>query len=205
MRGNWTDGVVDDDGRLRVMAWVGSEVLPHEAAVRGWLRRMIDNDEIEDVIQESYCRISALADVAHIQNGRAYLFATARSLVLERIRRSRVVSIDTATEIDALDIVYDEPSAERVTAARRELARVQRLIEGLPDRCRRIFELRKVDGLSQREVADRMGVPEHTVENDVVKGLKLILKAMAEGEERAEKALTNAGRDERARDSTGDQ
>jgi len=196
---------VDSDGRLRVMAWVGSEVLPHEAAVRAWLRRMIDADDIEDVIQESYCRISGLADVAHILNGRAYLFTTARSIVLERIRRSRVVSIDTATEIDALDIVYDEPSAERITAARRELARVQRLIEGLPDRCRRIFELRKVDGFSQREVADRMGVPEHTVENDVVKGLRLILKAMAEGDERAEKALTNAGQDERTRDSTGDQ
>lgn len=196
---------MDSDGRLRVMAWVGSEVLPHEAAVRAWLRRMIDADDIEDVIQESYCRISGLADVAHILNGRAYLFTTARSIVLERIRRSRVVSIDTATEIDALDIVYDEPSAERITAARRELARVQRLIEGLPDRCRRIFELRKVDGFSQREVADRMGVPEHTVENDVVKGLRLILKAMAEGDERAEKALTNAGQDERTRDSTGDQ
>jgi RNA polymerase sigma-70 factor (ECF subfamily) len=187
------------------MAWVGSEVLPHEAAVRTWLRRMVDADDIEDIIQESYCRISALPDVAHIQNGRAYLFTTARSLVLERIRRSRVVNIDTAAEIDSLGIVYDEPSAERITAARRELARVQRLIEGLPERCRRIFELRKVDGLSQREVADRMGVPEHTVENDVVKGLKLILKAIAEGDERAEKALTNAGRNERARDCTGDQ
>ena len=53
-------------------------------------------DDVEDIVQESYCRIAGLSDVSHIRSGRAYLFTTARMLVLERIRRSRVVSIDTA-------------------------------------------------------------------------------------------------------------
>src|SRR3546814_7210452 len=64
-----------------------------------------------------------------------------------------------------------------------ELDRVHRLIEGLPERCRRIFELRKIEGLPQREVAQRLGVADHVVENDVTKGLKLILQAIAEGEQ----------------------
>jgi len=42
------------------------------------------------------------------------------------------------------------------------------------------------------------------VENDVGRGLKLILQAIAEGERNAEQALTEMARDERARDSTGD-
>ena len=191
-------------GRERILAWVASEVLPHEADVRRWLRRMLDPQDLEDVVQETYCRLSGLESVAHIHNGRAYLFTTARNVVLERMRRARIVSIETVTEIDALDIVLDEPSPERIAAGRRELARVRRLIEGLPERCSRVNEQRKIDGLSQREVARAMGLPEHIVENDVVKGLKLILKAISEGEEAAERALTNVGRDERARDSRGD-
>lgn len=190
--------------RLKVMAWVGSEILPHEAALRAWLRRSFAGDDAEDIIQEAYCRIGALDDVSHIRSGRAYLFTTAKSLVLGRIRRSRVVSIETVTEIDALGILDDDPSPERIAAGRRELERVRRLIAGLPDRCRKVIELRKVEGLSQREVAERLGVPEHTVENDVAKGLKLILKAIEQGEQMAEQALSSLERYEQARDSKSD-
>jgi RNA polymerase sigma-70 factor (ECF subfamily) len=195
---------VEGDPYLKVRAWVGSEVLPHEAHVRAWLRRALDPSEVEDVIQEAYCRISSLESIDHIQNGRAYLFATARALVFERIRRSRVVNFESVAEIESLNVMERTPSPERVAAGRRELARVRRLIEGLPERCRRIFELRKIEGLSQREVASTMGVAEYIVENDVAKGLKLILKAMMDSDRAAEEALAKAGNDGRARDTTGD-
>jgi len=195
---------VENPNRLKIMNWVGSDVLPHEADVRAWLRRTLNPRDLEDVIQEAYCRISSLADVSHIRSGRAYLFTTARAVVLERLRRARIVSIETVTEIDALDIVHDEPSPERIAAGRRELARVKRLIEALPERCRKIFELRKIHGLSQCEVAHEMGVPEYTVENDVAKGLRLILKAIADGEETAERAWSSLEQNERTRDSRGD-
>ena len=193
-----------ESARLRIMDWVGSEVLPHEADLRAWLRRSLDPDDLEDIIQEAYCRISSLDSIDHIRSGRAYLFTTARMLVFERLRRAKIVSIETVTEIDALDIVYDEPSPEQVASGRRELARVRRLIEALPERCRKIFELRKIEGWSQRAVADTLGVPDHIVENDVARGLRLILKAIAEGERTSERALTELGKNERARDSKGD-
>ncbi len=197
--------VVEDANRLKIMAWVGSEIIAHEPAVRVWLRRMVDAGEVEDIIQEAYCRISGLTEVGHIRSGRAYLFTTIRMLVIERIRRSRVVKFDTITEIEASTIPYDEPSPERVAAGRRELDRVTKLIEALPDRCRRVFEMRKVEGLTQREVATALGLPEYTIENDVAKGLKLILHAIGEGEEQAERVFMNVGKHERTRDSTGDQ
>lgn len=59
-------GDVNGDHRARIMAWVGSEVLPHEADVRAWLRRTLAPDDVEDVIQEAYCQIAGLRDVGHI-------------------------------------------------------------------------------------------------------------------------------------------
>ena len=195
---------MDGTERHRVRAWVGSEILPHESDVRAWLRRTLNPDDLEDVIQEAYCQIAKLDDVSHIRSGRAYLFTTARSVVLMRLRRARIVSIEAVTEIDALHILEDEPSPERIVAGRRELARVRRLIEGLPERWRKIIELRKIDGMSQREVAEKLGIPEHTVENEVRKGLKAILGAIADGDRAAEQSLAKLEDDERTRNTTSD-
>ena len=180
---------LSDKKRAIIMDWVGREILPHEAHVRAWLRRTLDPEELEDVVQQAYAQIAALSDVSHIRSGRAYFFATARSIVLMRIRRARIVRIDTMAELGQLDVMADQPSPERVATGRSELARVWQLIEGLPERCRQIVTLRKVEGLSQKEVAARMGVSEHIVENDIAKGIKLILSAIAEGDRSAERRM----------------
>ena len=194
-----------DDGRSKIVAWVGREILPHEADVRAWLRRgLVTDGEVEDIIQDTYCRLLALTQTSHIASPRAYFFTAARAVAIDRLRRSRVVRMETVTEIESLNVVLDEPSPERVAAGRRELERVRRMIAALPDRCRRIFELRKIEGMSQREIARVMGVSETIVENDVVKGQRLILKAIAEGEATSVRVAGTPESHERARDSRGD-
>lgn len=169
--------------RAEIVAFVGGQILPHEADVRVWLRRSGSSDaDIDDLIQETYCRLAALDSVSHIANGRAYFFRTARNIAIEKIRRARIVRIDCVTEIDALNVVDDEPSPERVVASRRELGRVRQMIEGLPERCRQIFVLRRIHGLSQRETAQRLKVTENVVEMQSARGLRLILRALSEAD-----------------------
>src|SRR3546814_3188865 len=98
--------------------------------------------------------------------------------MLQRIRRNRIVRIDHRTDAQALALEDDAPGPDRHVASRRELARVRRMIDDLPPRCREIFELRRVEGVSQREIAERLDLPEHTVEQQAISGLKLILKAI---------------------------
>lgn len=165
--------------RARRVAWVAAEIMPHEPAVRAWLiRSRLPVDQVDDLIQEAYCRFSALASVDHIALPKAYFFQVARSLLADKIRRSRIINIETVTELDALPVFSDEPSPERIVLARRELAEVMRLISALPGRCRKVFELRKIEGLSQREIASRLGITETMVENDVVKGMRIISTAL---------------------------
>jgi RNA polymerase sigma factor (sigma-70 family) len=169
------------EGRARVTAWLGRQVLPHEGDLRAWLRQSFAAaGDVDDIIQETYCRLAALTQVDHIEHPRAYFFQAARSVALEQIRRARVVRIETVSEMDTLNLILDDPSAERVVSGRRELQRVRGLIADLPERCRRIFEMRKIDGVSQREIARRLGVTEHVVENEAVRGLRAILAAMTE-------------------------
>lgn len=171
--------MVGNADRARRVAWVAKEVMPHEPAVRRWLARSrVPSDQIDDFIQEAYCKLSALPSVEHIQRPDAYFFQTVRSLVTEKIRQARIVSIETFTEIDSLPVLSDDPSPERIVAARRELAEVLRLIGELPARCRQVVQLRKIEGLSQKEISLRLGITETMVENDVVKGMRLISGAL---------------------------
>lgn len=191
--------------RAKIVAWVAAEILPHERDVRVWLQRTFNPSDLEDVIQEAYSRIAALDGIHHIRSGRAYFFVTARTIVLEHIRRARVVSIEAMADLVHIAGPTDMPSPERVIGGRRELNRVLALIGALPERCRQVFSLRKIDGKSQREVAELLAIPEHTVENEIVKGMRLILAALASGDHAAERALNAIGQGQRMRDGKRDQ
>jgi len=176
---SWERGL--DERRERIVEWVEREILPHEASLRRWLGRMVPSDGVEDLVQDIYCKLAGLEEVAHIRNPRAYLFQAARSLIRDQIRRSRIVKFEAVADMGSMDFVLDEPSPERTVAGRRELATVVELIACLPERARRIVELRKIEGLPQREIARLMGVTETIVENDVSRGMRFILKALADG------------------------
>ncbi|MBY8823988.1 RNA polymerase sigma factor [Sphingomonas colocasiae] len=163
----------------RLVAWVSTQVMPHEPAVRAWLKRsMVSAEDADDLIQEAYANLASLDAFEQIARPDGYFFQIVRNLLTTQIRRARIVRIESVAEIDTLVAGSEDPSPERVTGARRELEMVQRLIAGLPDRCRRIFEMRKIEGLSQREIAERLKVTESIVENDGVKGMRLIMQAM---------------------------
>jgi RNA polymerase sigma factor (sigma-70 family) len=175
-----------ESSRNEIVGWVATQILPHERDVRAWLRRTgAPEHDIDDFVQEAYCRLAALHSVSHIGHGRAYFFQTVRNIAVERMRRARVVSINYVTEIDSLNVVDNEPSPERIAASRCELRRVKLLIESLPEKCREIFKLRRMQGISQREIARLLGVTENVVEMQTTRGLRLILQALAKGDEQS--------------------
>jgi RNA polymerase sigma-70 factor (ECF subfamily) len=167
--------------RAALLAFVGTQILPHEAGLRHWLTRLgVKTDERDDIIQEVYCRLLRLERFDHIEDPRAYLFHSARSIVLQQVRRNRVVSIMTVQNLDELGIADRGPSPETQASARNELTRVLSLIGSLPERCRQVFELRKVHGLSQAETAKALRISENIVEKETAKGLTLILRNLAD-------------------------
>jgi RNA polymerase sigma-70 factor (ECF subfamily) len=175
---------MEQDKRAGIVAWVAHCVMPHEGKVRAWLARSrVAQEDIDDVIQEAYCRLSALEDVGAIDRPDAYFFSIARNLLAANLRRARIVRIEAVAEIEALAPFDDAPSPERQAAGRIELARVAELVARLPERCRRIFELRKIQGLPQRDIAAQLGVTESIVENEGARGVRLVLAQLRAGEE----------------------
>ncbi len=161
--------------------WLAKEILVHERALRGYLSRFFKNvADVEDVVQETYARLLSLSDSASmaVRNWHAFLFASARNVALDRIRKARVVSLDALAEMGSADVLDQTPSADDALNARQELALLLETIASLPDRCREALTLRKLYGLSQREIAERLAISESTVEKHVAYGVRLCAERM---------------------------
>ena len=155
--------------------WFVEEVLPLEPMLMRLLRHhWHDMDEISDLRQEAYVRIYEAAKRERPAPVKPFLVVIARNLIIDRLRRKNVVSIETMAESNWAGIAENAPSPEDRAAARQELCRMQSALDQLPARCREVILLRRVQGYSQREVAQMMGIREETVENQVGKGMRIL-------------------------------
>jgi RNA polymerase sigma factor (sigma-70 family) len=159
--------------------WFAREILPLEPMLERYLRRnWRDQSEVQDIRQDVYIRVYESALRERPFNPKHFVFQVARNLMIDRLRRKNVVSFDSFADFEAVDAGEELPDLERSTAARQEVNILLAALTELPPRCREVMTLRKIEGLSQREVAKKMGITEDTVERQVSKGVRLLAKSL---------------------------
>ncbi len=194
--------VMEDLTRLRHQ-WIADHILPWEAEVRRWLgryTRTLFADDIDDLIQEAYARLWS-TDFTRIRDGRSFLYSVVRNALQDQLRRARVVQIECVAEMDALD-VDEAPGPERWVSARQQYEQLVQVLEKLTPQRRAVYQLRKFEDLSLREIALKLGVTEKTVENLLGLAQGQVMKALfAEGD--ADSARTDEKNDDRRRQRHG--
>jgi RNA polymerase sigma-70 factor (ECF subfamily) len=156
-----------------VKAWFVREVLPLEPLLIRFFRRSGRSD-VEDLRQDVYMRVcdAAMEQIPH--PAKPFVLAVARNLLIDRVRREHIVSIEAVENLDALNIATDDPGPDQNLMAREELRRLQLALDKLPRRLRAPVVMRKIDGLSRREIAQRLGVSEKTVEKQLTQGVRAL-------------------------------
>ncbi|MBL8257554.1 MAG: sigma-70 family RNA polymerase sigma factor [Pseudoxanthomonas mexicana] len=164
---------------IRALTRVFTDEAP---ALRGFFARRGANDETEDLVQETYLRLlrAHQGSGERIVNPEAYLYTVATNLAREQAaRRQRLpVLIEDVEQVAAL--MTSPEGVEDATDRAQRRQHMQALLAGLPARTRAVLVMQYRDGLTYRQIAERMGVSSHMVKKHVVRGLAVCRRAVGD-------------------------
>ena len=153
--------------------WFAEEVQPHEPDLRAYLHRQFPTlTDVADMVQESFLRLLHAKESGKIACIRAYLFTIARNTANALLRRPKIFEGNPLTDFAILRIVEGDTDVAEQVSTKQELAILLDAIDALPARCREIFILRKLHGVPQKEIAQKLGLSEQTVQVQVARGTK---------------------------------
>lgn len=139
------------------------------------------SEEVADIRQDVYEKALIGASRGLPIQARPYLFTIARNHMINRARHASIVSFELVAELDSSLLGVDTLTPERHLDGRQTLRRVQAGLDQLPPRCREVVRLRKVEGLSTREVAGRLGIGIDAVEQHTTLGMRALVDFMLGG------------------------
>lgn len=138
---------------------------------RFFMRRLRNAADAADATQETFLRMLDAPQKTMIENPQAYLFQVAKSVA--RVTSSRLAADADLflPEIVGLNQAEDAPGQERIVNGRQCLLLLAKAIEKLPNRCQEVFILSRLHGLSNGEIARRLGISRNMVEKHIIKAL----------------------------------
>lgn len=158
-----------------VSQWFVREILPFEAKLMQYLRQNWRNaHDHADLRQDIYARVLAGARNRLPENAERFLFACARNHLIDKVRHSHVIPIETVADLDALGTPSDLPEPDRSIMAADEIRRIRSALDLLPARARDAITLAYFEGLSGNEIAARMGVTKSAASHHLANAIRIL-------------------------------
>lgn len=135
-------------------------------------RKLGTADATADLLQDAYLRLAGYQSAVPVVNLRAFMFRTVSNLVVDHQRRS-VNRIPHETDDEMLHAVPDnQPVLETRIQAGQGLERLALALDELPDKCREVFYLNRVEGYTHKEIAERLHLSESMVAKYLVRAMR---------------------------------
>jgi RNA polymerase sigma-70 factor (ECF subfamily) len=150
--------------------------------VRFFTLRTSSPAEAEDIVQDIYLKIARVESTS-VESAAAFLYRLGMNAMLDRVRARRRRTARDGAYYDAHvggspgdEPEADAPDPEAVIEARRRLKALLASVKELPDQCRKVFVMHKIDGLSYAEVAAALGISRSAVEKHMMAALRKLAK-----------------------------
>jgi RNA polymerase sigma factor (sigma-70 family) len=152
------------------------EAFAYESKIRARLYRYTRNRaDADEILQETYVRLLSLKgpDVVPIGSVLAFVMTVARNIACDWLRHQKVLSISLVADLD-LQVTAEGTQPDEWLSLEQELELLADIVESMPPRRREAFTLRKVYGLSQKEIARTLRISVNTVEQHLSSAVRYI-------------------------------
>lgn len=148
------------------------------APLRRYLTRLLGNaSEAQDVAHDAYMRVYPSVTDNSARRPEALLYIAARRLAINRLKRRSISPVARDAFIPEMS-ASTEPGVEQQVMARQELDILEEAIAQLPEGCRIVLLLCKIEQLSHKEIASRLAIAVSTVEKQHARALRLLRTAL---------------------------
>jgi RNA polymerase sigma factor (sigma-70 family) len=138
--------------------------------LRRFVRVFVESrEDAEDVIQEAYLRVLRYSAEHEVEHPERLLFSTARNLAVDARRRRKVRERTEARYALVEACAFDWPASDEVEEARQRLQRVEAAVMNLSPRCRAVFFMHRLEGMSYSQIATHCGISVSAVEKHIAR------------------------------------
>ncbi len=150
----------------------------HHGWLQAWLRRRLGNSsDAADLAHDTFLRILGRGQREQIWEPRAYLATIANGLVVSHWRRrelERAWLEALAAQPEAVS-----PSPEERALILETLEQIACMLDGLPARCREIFLLSQLEGLTYPQIAARLETSVNVVQKAMTRAVGHCFRILA--------------------------
>lgn len=143
----------------------------HKKLIRFAFRYFKNPQEVEDVVQEAFVKVIEAQQGREIKHYNSYMYQTVKNLALKQINKKDYRLTDTLGDLLQESAIFDSSTLEDQFESHQRIGLICQAIRQLPTKCQRVYILRKVYGLSQKEIAERMDISLKTVEAHLTKAV----------------------------------
>jgi len=154
------------------------------AQIEGLVRQMVhDGDIAKHIVQETYIKVFrrfGRASTPPVLYAKAYLFDAAMTNAILYLKRSRSLPELVLNAGEAEAVPDDAPGPQKIALLEDALAQLGEILEDLPEKQRRVFELRQINGTPRRQIAQQLGMSEKSVTNLTTRALANLRERLSE-------------------------
>ncbi|MFP1682141.1 sigma-70 family RNA polymerase sigma factor [Alloalcanivorax sp. C16-1] len=146
----------------------------HARELNGYLcRRLNSPEQAADLCHEVYLRLRRLdpQPAEALTNPRAFLFRIARNLLIDHLRQQRSRPVTVPLGDPHLDLESSAPTPESAASSAQAVDGLRTALTDLPDHVRQALLWNRLDGVSQREIGERLGVSERMAGKYIARAL----------------------------------
>ena len=141
----------------------------YDELVGTWTRRLRNRQQAQDLAHDTFLRVLESRPET-VEQPRAYLHQTARNIAVDGFRREELRDAKEQAAVPPSSSEAGDP--EQYMRAIQLAESVEKALQELPLNCRKVFVWQKIEGLTQAEIAERLGLSKNMVEKYMIRTLR---------------------------------